>query len=335
MQNLSDNIAIRTEDQLSYVRTFYASSFKLTHDQVPASIPVNTDSVNCSPLYEIRESQNPNAAINTFGNTAFNTNHPNYGASQAQSSDGLRDTQYANPGPGPPFHISDINNVNLNSRNTQHNMTQLNAFTLSSTTDAEDLVLSGNYNFPNDSEMDLSGSIGQDHPSPATISSNSRGGSTSQSSYSPSAQNASSGGNDAPTHHLPYRASPKPAPRTVSSTGFASATAASTAFPSFNGTPSSTGAGSLPANPPHTAAANVSSSSGIDMFSTTFSTAGIPSDEAFNHGFLVGSEWDYATMGGMNAQGMTPMSEGSWNQMLENVTMGWDSGVPPHEGELK
>jgi hypothetical protein len=63
----------------------------------------------------------------------------------------------------------------------------------------------------------------------------------------------------------------------------------------------------------------------IDMFSTTFSTTGMPGDETFNHGFLMGNDWDYT-----QSTGMTPMSDGSWNQMLESVTMGWDAGVPPH-----
>lgn len=252
--------------------------------------------------------------MNTFGNTAFNTNHPNYGANQAQSNDPMRATQYANSTSGPPFHISNINSVNLHARsNPSYSMPEVNSFQLYSTTDVT-----------NDSEMDLSGSIGPDHPSPATISSQSRGGSTSQSSYSPSAQNNnntnnsnSTGAATDQTHHLPYRASPK--------TGFASATAGSTAFPSFNGTPSPAGAGAPTTNP-----------STLDMYSTAFSGTGIPTDEAFNHGFLVGSEWDYAGMSGMaGGTGMTPMSDGSWNQMLESVTMGWDGLGPPHEGELK
>ncbi len=55
--------------------------------------------------------------------------------------------------------------------------------------------------FHDGSEMDLSGGDrGVDQPSPATISSQSRGGSTSQSSYSPGQQIE---------HNIPYRASPK------------------------------------------------------------------------------------------------------------------------------
>ncbi|KAI4686469.1 uncharacterized protein J4E84_005749 [Alternaria hordeiaustralica] len=52
-----------------------------------------------------------------------------------------------------------------------------------------------------DNEMDLSGGDrGVDQPSPATISSQSRGGSTSHSSYSPG---------QPIEHNMPYRASPK------------------------------------------------------------------------------------------------------------------------------
>jgi hypothetical protein len=33
-------------------------------------------------------------------------------------------------------------------------------------------------------------------------------------------------------------------------------------------------------------------------------------------------DWEFSAMG--SGSGMTPMSEGSWNQLVENVTMGWD-----------
>jgi hypothetical protein len=55
---------------------------------VQAEIPVNTDSVKCSPLFEIRESQNPAAQMNRFNKPPPTTQPP-----QGNS-------------PGPPFHVA-------------------------------------------------------------------------------------------------------------------------------------------------------------------------------------------------------------------------------------
>lgn len=48
--------------------------------------------------------------------------------------------------------------------------------------------------------------------------------------------------------------------------------------------------------------------------------------DSLSGGFMMGNDWD---MSAMNT-GMTPMSEGSWNQMLESINLGWDSMGPPH-----
>lgn len=211
----------------------------------------------------------------------------------------IRDTQYSNPTPGPPFHISNINSINLNNaRNTPYIPPQVSASAgLGSSTD-QDFTPAG-FTFHDENEMDLSGSgdrSQQDQPSPATISSQSRGGSTSQSSYSP--------GNT--EHNLPYRASPNPKPLPLQPTS---------SFPPFRSMNMES------SNLGNTSNMNVG---GLNMFSTTFSTTGMPSDETFNQGFLMGNDWDYT-----QSTGMTPMSDGSWNQMLESVTMGWDTGMPP------
>jgi hypothetical protein len=142
--------------------------------------------------------------------------------------------------------------------------------------------------------MDLSGSGSrsqQDQPSPATISTQSRGGSTSHSSYSP-------GTNE---HSLPYRSSPNPnsKPLPLQPTN---------SFPPLQNFDPSSG--------------------GLDMFSTAFSTNGVAGDEAFNQGFLVGSDWDYT-----QGTGVTPMSDGVWNQMLESVTMGWSEHGGQEQGQ--
>ncbi|KAF2030137.1 hypothetical protein EK21DRAFT_100705 [Setomelanomma holmii] len=252
-----------------------------------AVIPVNTDSVSCTPIFEIRETQNPSAPINTFGNA--NLSAAGYTRTNA-SGVGMRDTQYSNNTPGPPFHLSSVNSIDMNTQNAQYLPPQISAQAGLGSATSQDFTPAG-FTFHDANEMDLSGDRSVDQPSPATISSNSRGGSTSHSSYSPGQQTE---------HHLPYRASPKPG------FGDLSATGGTAAFPSYN------------------QAATSASTGGVEMFSTAFSSTGLPPDETFNQGFLMGNDWEY---GALNAgTGMTPMSDGSWNQMLESVTMGWDGG---------
>lgn len=50
---------------------------------------------------------------------------------------------------------------------------------------------------------------------------------------------------------------------------------------------------------------------------------------------ILGNDW--GGMGGLgmgDSTGMTPMSEGTWNSMLENMNMGWESVGPPHGDPL-
>jgi hypothetical protein len=106
--------------------------------------------------------------------------------------------------------------------------------------------------------MDLSGGEKNvDQPSPVTISSGSRGGSTSQSSYSPGQQNE---------HHLPYRASPKMPHSGVSNT----VSGGGTVFPGF------TSSEAFAAN--------------------TFGTTNNMDTDAFSSGFMMGNEWEYAAL---------------------------------------
>jgi hypothetical protein len=290
-----------------------------------ASVPVNTDAVSCTPIFEIRETQAANAAINTFGNTNFNTNHPAYQA-QAPTNSTMRDTQYSQPTPGPPFHISNVNSINMNTRNASYMPPQVSAQAGLGSATNQDFTPAG-FTFMDDTDMDLSGP-NQDQPSPATISSQSRGGSTSHSSYSP-------GTNE---HNLPYRASPKPGTNSLP-------LQPTNSFPPFRSTNMETSPNVRSTNlhsaphisyppttntTPRTVDTNVNG--GMDMFSTTFSTTGNTGDEAFNHGFLMGNEWEF----GQTGLTPPPMSDGSWNQMLESVTMGWDAnggGGPVNHGE--
>ncbi|KAJ4367391.1 hypothetical protein N0V83_006973 [Neocucurbitaria cava] len=246
----------------------------LTPTSRATDIPVNSDAVQCSPLIEIRESQNPSAAINTFGN----------GDGIASAAGSAH--QFPSNAPGPPFHVSSINSVDLNAQTPGFLPSQ------SRSASNREFPPSG-FAFPESNDMDMSGDRSVDQPSPATLSSQSRGGSTSHSSYSPGQQNE---------HHLPYRASPKmPLGQMQNSSG---GMGPATVFPGF-------------------------SSSG-EMYANTFSSSGNMNDDGFQQEFLVGNGWEFTAMNA--GTGMTPMADVStWDSMLESVTMGWDTLGPPHQ----
>jgi hypothetical protein len=146
-------------------------------------------------------------------------------------------------------------------------------------------------------EMDTSPDGGLDQPSPATTNSQSRGGSTSHTSYSPGGPQQQ------------YRASPK----TLSNQAPLSHATTTTANPDPN-----------------------FFTTADDMFSgNMFSHPGAPgppgNGDPISNGFIMTQDWDMSAMG-TNAE-LPPMSEGSWNQMLESINLGWDSIGPPHSTE--
>ncbi|KAF2869815.1 fungal-specific transcription factor domain-containing protein [Massariosphaeria phaeospora] len=154
------------------------------------TVPVNTDTVRCSPMIEIRETQNPSAPINQFGGV---------GVTQHSA------TAYGSSTSGPPFHVAN-GTLNMENQNTSFITTQTNQQLEIPGRDSSRYT-PGGLNLPpsgfavNESgEMDISPDGPADNPSPATSNSQSRGGSTSHTSYSPGQQQ----------EHLPYRASPKP-----------------------------------------------------------------------------------------------------------------------------
>jgi hypothetical protein len=155
----------------------------------------------------------------------------------------------------------------------------------------QDFVPESGFNFADGNEMDISGDRGLDHPSPATISSQSRGGSTSQSSYSPGQQTE---------HHLPYRASPKMPPGHMQNPAMGEATV----FPGFNTTTT-------------------------DMFANSFATSGGMNEASYQQGFMMSNDWEFNALN--SGTGLTPMADSTWDSMLESVTMGWDSAGPPHD----
>ncbi|KAF2189651.1 hypothetical protein K469DRAFT_625474 [Zopfia rhizophila CBS 207.26] len=264
--------------------------FNPTQKGTAASIPVNTDSVGCSPIFEIRESQSATAPVNTFGN----------GGAALQNNA----AQYTGNSPGPPFHVSSANinmdaqpaapfvpsqakQIKLPSRDRQSDP--------SSYTPTGIALPSRGFNLNDDNEMDTSPDASGDQPSPATTNSQSRGGSTSHTSYSPGQQQDD-------LQNAQYR----PSPKTLSN--------------------------QMPL--PHSTTANSSTnffSSSDEMFSGPFygNPVNSSSNDPLSNGFMMNNDWDMSAGLGTGT-GMTPMSEGSWNQMLESINMGWDSIGPPH-----
>lgn len=302
-----------------------------------AVVPVNSDPVGCSSIYEIRETQAQNAPINQWAgkrtDTSIPTPHSSHSNFQnqanpilgASSGDGI-EVAWDRLGPGELRNLQDLgqnlsadrsgvpatatfvfNETNRDKspieiapqpapfvpmRNTQELNQDFSAHR-GAVPGAATFIF--NENGAND--MDLSG----DHPSPATISSQSRGGSTSHSSYSPGQQTE---------HHLPYRASPR---------------FASNQMPMSQAQQST---GSTPLAPLYQT--NNNNSSDLNMSS-------YPSDAIHNGAYDNSFDWELSAMGGdMNMgqdmdAGITP---GTWNSMLESVMdgvpMGWDVMGTPH-----
>ena len=238
----------------------------LTYD-LQEAIPLNTDTVSCTPIFEIRESQSASAPMNQFGG----------GGSSA--------TQYATTGnnPGPPYtHSSliDMEQQSVPAFVPSQSGTQMNLPT-------RDRNASGGFGLSDDHDMDDAA------PSPATTNSQSRGGSTSHTSlsYSPAAQQQQLG--DA--QNLRFGNSPK--------------------------NPQS----QMPLPQSTTPSNNANFFTVDNNFAGGFyPTQGGSVNDPFSQGFL-GNEWDMNAMGaGTGAgTGMTPMSESSWNQMLEGIQLGW------------
>lgn len=70
-----------------------------------------------------------------------------------------------------------------------------------------------------------------------------------------------------------------------------------------------------------------------EMFSGSFFQNSVPppTGDPLNSNFMMGNDWDMSAA--LNdGTGIAPMSEGSWNQMLESINLGWDSLGPPHTG---
>jgi hypothetical protein len=91
------------------------------------------DSMKCSPLFEIRDSQNPTSKYNRFGGGV-----PTFGEKGVNQYGDPRKSSTENPGPGPPFHQARAN-LNL----TDDSPTQAPSYDYLGSTD------STQYNLPN------------------------------------------------------------------------------------------------------------------------------------------------------------------------------------------
>ncbi|KAL1607786.1 hypothetical protein SLS60_002722 [Paraconiothyrium brasiliense] len=244
-------------------------------------IPVNTDPVGCSSIFEIRETQNPNHPINQYGNGEA--------VNPAQLS-----TPYSAEKMGQPFHLSSVTSIGADTQNSRF---------VPMSRDSYSLPLDNTVSLDN-TEMDLTPDSNADQPSPATTTSNTRSQSLSNSGGNPGSGSHSSYSPGQPTDQIPYRPSPRMTNRTPSQS-------ASTLNSIFYSTSN-------------------------DMMNANFAygdtTGGIPpvgGEIDYNMGML-GNEWDMGSLAGGGGTGMTPMSEGAWNEMLQNMNMGWDSVGPPH-----
>ncbi|KAH7114405.1 binuclear zinc transcription factor [Dendryphion nanum] len=240
----------------------------------------NTDSVTCSPIFDIRELQSEKAPLNQHG-----------GNSGPNSR-----TQFRGNTTGPPFHVANAP-INMDTQATpafvpSQGSKQIHLTSREKSTNHDRFNTNNVFNLDDSNEMDISADGSVDQPSPATLNSQSHGGSTSQSSYSP-------GQHQEEIHNLQYRPSPKPMSNQVPL--------------------------------PHSEVAhngNQYYSTSEEMFQTSMYSNAAPlmNNDSLNNGFLNTNDWDMTAMG----TGVTPMSEGNWNQMLENITLGWDSLGPPH-----
>lgn len=308
-----------------------------------AVIPVNSDPVGCSSIYEIRETQSQSASINQWAESR-GSQQQNRFDDAAQSSNGI-DIAWDRMAPGELRNLQDLrqnvsaarsgvpgtatfvfNENNMEAGTTSgggielapqpapfvamRNTQELNA-DFSAHRGAVPGAATFIFNESSGVDMDLSG----DHASPATISSQSRGGSTSHSSYSP--------GQPA-EHHLPYRGSPHFGSRQVQaqSQSQSQSQAQAQVQPQARVQPQ--------AQPHSTSTATLAplypTNSDGDVPMNAY-----PSDALHDGAYDNSFDWELSAMGSEMESGLTP---GTWNSMLESVMegvpMGWDVLGTPH-----
>ena len=233
------------------------------------------------------------------------TQHPSHPVNQYGNNGPVKAATLAFPteNGGQPIHLSSLSSIGSDTQP----LDRQNAHWVPAS--------SNSYAMPTENnEMDLSPDALPDQPSPATTTSNTRSQSLSNGNASGSHSSYSPG---QPTDQIPYRPSPRMENQAVP-----------------NSIPNS--------NPPSSTLDNMFYSTNNDILNANYgfgdTTGSIPpivSDVDYNMGIVSG---DWGGMGGLgglgmgDGSGMTPMSEGAWNQMLESMNMGWESVGPPHGG---
>ncbi|KAJ4361255.1 hypothetical protein N0V95_002024 [Ascochyta clinopodiicola] len=240
-----------------------------------AVIPVNTDPVGCSSIFEVRETQDQNAPINQYANSRSTPSNiiPPFSSTNGFSSSTTSNIEVS-PQPA-PFHPV---------RNFQQDVALDFSPHRGMPPGASTFMFNHNTN-----DMDTTA----DQPSPSTINSQSRGGSTSQSSYSPGQPSE---------HHLPYRASPR-----------------------FSSSQMPT------SNVPHSSSsAPLSFSNDVPM--STFSEEAINNGQYDNsYDWEFSTMNGEMSMGQDMGAGLTPGTWNSMlESVMENVPMGWDVLGTPH-----
>mgnify|MGYP004509551007 CR=1 FL=1 len=257
-------------------------------------IPVNSDSVGCTAIYEIRDTQDPKAPINQFLNSRTSSTNaaPQFSRNNNQQPPAFGSLSGSGieiaPQPAPFMPVRNVQELSQDFSPHRGAVPGASTFI---------------FNENNTHDMDLSG----DQPSPSTINSQSRGGSTSHSSYSPGQQ---------AEQQLPYRASPR---------------FASSQMRMSKGQPQTQSSSTAPLAPLFP-----SNNTNNNTLMEAYSSEAINS-EAYENGF----DWEFSAMGGeMNMgqemeAGITP---GTWNSMLESVMesvpMGWDVLGTPHGANI-
>ncbi|CBX92795.1 hypothetical protein IAQ61_005843, partial [Plenodomus lingam] len=203
-------------------------------------------------------------------------------------------SHYASTAPAPPFHLHDINGIDMT---TQPNDTYMHSHTtpLHNTNSTPQPPHFPTSNFPLDftdaSEMHLT----TDLPSPTTISSPSRGASTSHSAYSPSG----------PQPSLPHRNSPK-------------LPLAHTTMPASTANPVSVAHDDVPM---FSAFQHHATAHHQNLLGNPFAAADAMAEAGYHDGCFMGGEWEFA--GREAGMGMGPLvADGGWDVVLEGVGVG-------------
>ena len=236
-------------------------------------IPVNSDPVGCSSIYEIRETQAQNAPINTYANSRAGSSNAAPQSSRFGTTSGSGIELKPQAAPFLPMR----NNHDLQQDFSPHRGAVPGASTFI-------------FNEPSVNDVDMS----NDQPSPSTINSQSRGGSTSHSSYSPGQQTE---------HHLPYRASPRFTSNQMPTSNIAQPNIPQSSSTSLNPMPFT------------------SNGMTVNNFPTETSTDGAYNNGAYENGF----DWEFSAMGaemGMGQDMDAGITPGTWNSMLETVMQG-------------